>query len=247
MDITLVLVTLFSLVLAAVMTMLAWRLAREERRRSDARVAALAAEIHADLPLSPAPRAAIDLPLGAEETSGELFAAPAPARAHSRFAAVLASGVLLVGGTGALLVILSGPHATAGGATSVESGSSRTLREVVQPPHGDAVPLELVALTHERDADRLIVRGIVRNPDAGNDVTRLTVIVQTFDRDGGQIATGVAPVDMSTIAPGTEAPFTVTVAGVADIGKYRVSFRTDDHLVPHVDRRDRAMVQARQP
>src|SRR5919204_318734 len=41
MDITLVLVTLLSLALAAVMTMLAWRLAREERRRSEARVAAL--------------------------------------------------------------------------------------------------------------------------------------------------------------------------------------------------------------
>ena len=46
MDITLILVTLVSLTLAAVMTTLAWRLAREARRRSDARVAALAEQIH---------------------------------------------------------------------------------------------------------------------------------------------------------------------------------------------------------
>src|SRR5437764_11700450 len=45
MDVTLILVTLLSLALAAVMTVLAWRLAREERRRSDARVAMLATEM----------------------------------------------------------------------------------------------------------------------------------------------------------------------------------------------------------
>src|ERR671934_630112 len=56
MDITLVLVTLLSLALAAVMTTLAWRLAREERRRSEARVAALASEIRRDdLPLRESP------------------------------------------------------------------------------------------------------------------------------------------------------------------------------------------------
>jgi hypothetical protein len=71
MDITLVLVTLLSLTLAAVMTTAAWRLAREERRRSDARVALLAAEIHGDdLPLRQAPVA----------TSSDLFAATQPGR-----------------------------------------------------------------------------------------------------------------------------------------------------------------------
>ncbi len=39
-------VTLFSLALAATMTLVAWRVVREERRRADARVAALAMAIH---------------------------------------------------------------------------------------------------------------------------------------------------------------------------------------------------------
>jgi hypothetical protein len=42
----LLIVTVASMLLAAMMSMVAWRLARDERRRSEARVAALAAEIH---------------------------------------------------------------------------------------------------------------------------------------------------------------------------------------------------------
>src|SRR5262245_64877748 len=40
------LVTIASTIFAVVMGVVAWRASREERRRSDARVAALAAEIH---------------------------------------------------------------------------------------------------------------------------------------------------------------------------------------------------------
>ena len=42
----LLLVTLTSMLLAAIMSLIAWRAAGDERRRSEARVAALAADIH---------------------------------------------------------------------------------------------------------------------------------------------------------------------------------------------------------
>ena len=45
----LLIVTLSSMVLAAIMSLVAWRMAAEERRRSEARVAALAEEIHAPI------------------------------------------------------------------------------------------------------------------------------------------------------------------------------------------------------
>jgi len=45
----LLIVTLSSMLLAAIMSLVAWRMAAEERRRSEARVAALAAEIHAPI------------------------------------------------------------------------------------------------------------------------------------------------------------------------------------------------------
>ena len=46
MDLILILVTLLSLTVAAMMSIVAWRAVRSERRRSEARVTALAADIH---------------------------------------------------------------------------------------------------------------------------------------------------------------------------------------------------------
>jgi len=234
MDITLALVTLFSLLLAAVMTTLAWRLAREERRRSDARVAALAAAIHGGPHAMP------------DTASPDLFASAQTPQRRSRPATVFALGVLVVGSVAALVVVLGGQHHTAG-ASGV--GGPHTAQAAKTPDVG-AAPLELVALTHDRDADRLVVRGIVRNPDAGANVTHLTAVVLLFNHDGGFVASGRAAVDASTLAPGMETPFAVAIAGASDVGRYRVSFRTPmpgDRVVPHVDRRERAMAQAKQP
>jgi len=236
MDITLILVTLVSLTLAAVMTTLAWRLAREQRLRSDARVAALADEIRDhDLPLQNAPTGPIIM-------SGDLFGAAQPAPAKSRFAAIVAVGVIVVGSAVATVLVLT---------KSMESGPGRTPQIAGAPAAAPAAapapaaPLELVALTHEREGDRLTVRGVVRNPASGAGVAHLTAVVFLFNRDGGFVASGRAGVDAPELAPGSEAPFAVTIPGAADVGRYRVSFRTDDHVVPHVDRRDRAMAQAR--
>ena len=49
MNMILILVTSLSLILAATMAAVAWRLSREERRRSQARVATLAADLDFDL------------------------------------------------------------------------------------------------------------------------------------------------------------------------------------------------------
>ena len=44
-------------------------------------------------------------------------------------------------------------------------------------------PLELLALEHDRDGDRFIVRGIVRNP-TGAGIDGLAAVVSVFGRDG---------------------------------------------------------------
>src|SRR2546422_11730544 len=98
----LLLVTLISMLLAVIMSVIAWRAAQEEKRRSDARIAALAAEIHdTDRPHA-APRAEADLDLrrpvetpvslpvtGLFETSGA-------ARTGPRLAAVVGIGVVVL-------------------------------------------------------------------------------------------------------------------------------------------------------
>ena len=246
MNIALIVLTVFSLTLAATMSVVAWRLAREERRRSAARVAALAMEIHGqagtprrfddELELRPGP---------ISSGHSDLFARAEPgASPASRFAAVVALGIFVAGTGAALAVVLSngsrGAAKPAPAHAPVASGSNQTLRadtSSTQAAPIESLPLELVALGHERNADRLTIRGIVRNPPSGSEVSGLTAVVFLFNRAGEFLASGRAAIDASALEPGAESPFVVTVAGTADVGRYRVSFRTDDTVVPHVDRR----------
>jgi hypothetical protein len=230
----LLLVTLISTLIAAIMSAIAWRIARDERRRSEARVAALASEIHDDPRSMPAPATVDDLelrPSRAVADSGGLFAAQPP-RAGSRWAAVLAGGVF-VAGSAVALVILSSRGSNIGAGEAVQRAPAAAAAAQPAP----ARPLELVALGHERDGDRLIVRGVVRNPDNAVPPGGLAAVVFLFNRDGGFLASGRVTLDSSALKPGGESPFVVSIPGAADVGRYRVSFRTDDHVVPHVDLR----------
>ena len=56
---------------------------------------------------------------------------------------------------------------------------------------------------------------------------------------------GRATIDV--LASGSESPFAVTIPNVGDVGRYRVTFKADDRIVPHVDRRDRTAAEAKQP
>jgi len=248
MDITLILVTLLSLALAAVMTTVAWRIAREERRRSDARVAALAFEIHAggrgshdeELPLRNDDEPAL--------ASGDLFSAAQPSGSSSRLATVVLVGALIVIFAGSVVYVASSFSRTPPPAarSSVAAGSEHTPSHVETANAADA-PLELTALTHDRDADRLTVRGIVHNPSSGAEVKDLTAVVFLYNREGGFLASGRAPVRPGALEAGAESPFAVTIPNAADVGRYRVSFRTADRIVPHIDRRDRPVAQAKSP
>jgi len=234
MDVTLVLVTLLSLALAAVMTVVAWRIAREEKRRSDARVAALSSEIHGsgDLPLNQRTEVA---------TSGDLFAPATRPSSSPRAAAVVVGGAVLV--VVAAFLWSSASQSSASSSSPVAKTRATNAATKRAEPQTAAVPLELTALTHERDADQLTVRGIVRNPPAGGAVHGITAVVFLFNRNGGFVSSGRAAVE--ALPPGSESPFVVTIPNAKDVGRYRVSFRTDDRIVPHVDRRERPMAEAR--
>ena len=95
--------------------------------------------------------------------------------------------------------------------------------------------LELLSMRHQRAGNALTVTGLVRNPGAAPGP--ITAVVFAFDREGGFVASGRAPLEFATIAAGDESPFQVTVPDVKDVGRYRVSFRTTAGVVRHVDRR----------
>lgn len=228
----LLLVTVISIALAAVMGVIAWRIGNEERRRSQSRIAALAAEIHATVDPLPLRIVATDLelrPRVAGPAGTDMFAVAERGEASRRWPAVMAAGVFVVATAVALIIVLSG------GSNGTTHASNQPVAAAV--PQAVAAPLELVALGHERDADRLIVRGVVRNPAAGARLDRLTAVVFLFNRDGGFLTSGRTMIEPSALVPGGESIFVVTIPGAAEVGRYRVSFRTDDRIVPHLDRR----------
>lgn len=234
-----VVVALASLIVAAVMSGVAWRVVREERRRSEARVRALAAAIASEK------GSGVFFASGAEQDSRPLFHVPdlelrPPAAApgalfavtdrppSSRAPAAIALGVFAVASAAALAVALSAGSRTA---PPAPAASAAAVAEA---------PIELVALGHDRDGDRLTVRGVVRNPRGAAAVNQLAAVVFVFNHDGGFVASARGAVDAPVLATDAESTFIVQVTGITDIGRYRVSFRTDDRIVPHVDRRTAA-------
>ena len=54
-----------------------------------------------------------------------------------------------------------------------------------------------------RDGRRLTVTGLVRNPRPSEPLTAVTAVVFAFDRKGGSVASGRAPLDFAMLAPAT--------------------------------------------
>ncbi len=209
MNAVLLVITLVSFTIAVVASFVALRVMREERRRAQASINALSHAIYGDS--------------GSEPRMLE----PREDRSRVRYqvAAIAATClvVLLVGG-----VFVAVRQA---GRSAPDVSASKTIAPAM------AVPLELTALENERDGDRLIVRGLVRNPAKGRELDGVAAVVLVFGRDGTLIATGRAALPSSRLAPGATAPFVVSVPGAAGVEKFRLSFRTDAHIEPHVDRR----------
>jgi hypothetical protein len=232
-------VTAVSLAFASAAGVVAWRLARRERARSAARIEALAAAIRGSAP-PPAPRTLDRAPRPDPPLAMALHAGTnrmSPPQPGTRSIAAIAVGVSVVAGIAALAIFASG-------SAMAPAAAQRPVSVGLKDARGPELPLELLALGHERDGDRLTVRGMVRNPKLGAPVGRLTAVVFVFDRAGAFAASGRAPVARPTLAPGDESTFVVAVPGVADVARYRVSFRTNDRVVPHVDRRSRGETAA---
>ncbi len=257
----LVVVTFAALGLAGGLLFYVLRLTREERDRSEARAAALAellapeaedapAALASSSPVEPPPvlpqRSAPAIPRivddaaapsvvtpavvafdderddsMADEMRTPLFGATfdAPEASRPRLLLVPAIGVLIVGLAIAGVYLWNRPQ-TAAAASTVA-----------------AAPLELVSMRHERQGDSLVVSGLVRNPHNGQPVKGLAAVAFTFDRQGTFLASGRASLDFPQLQMGDESPFSITLPQSAAVARYRVSFRTDGGVVPHVDRR----------
>ena len=98
-------------------------------------------------------------------------------------------------------------------------------------------PLELLSLKHDRQSSKLSVSGLVRNPASAKAVEHLNAVVFLFDGQGTFVKSATAPVDFTKLSSGDESPFVVTLDAPSTVTRYRVSFRTDAGIMPHIDRR----------
>jgi len=207
MDLILILLTVLSLAAAAIFAVSAWRARTEADARSAARVAALASAL----------------------ATPDEAAAPQPVPVTSMFASATTNH----------RVLTKPAIATAVGAMILIGGGTVLRNEAPAADAGPtgAAPLELVSMRHAREGRTLTVTGLVRNPSTGAPLLDVAALVFAFDRAGEFVASGRGTLELPVLQPGEEAPFTVTVTDLADVGRYRVSFRTPAGPLRHVDRR----------
>jgi type II secretory pathway pseudopilin PulG len=170
---------------------------------------------------------AADLPLAqaAPPDLGETFLGTAvkPSGGGGQRGLAIAAAVLFVG------LVTTGYFVMFGG----DGSSGATAAHAVSTEH----PLELVSLGHQRRNASLALTGLVRNPSNGQPVEQLSAVAFLFDREGRFVTSAKADVDFRKLTPGDESPFVITVDAPATVARYRVSFRTEAGVVPHVDRR----------
>ena len=141
---------------------------------------------------------------------------------------------------GALAAIM----VTIGIATWMKSGAATSTppATVAAAPQQPAVlaktPLELVSLHHRQEGQRLVITGLVQNPRTSEAISHVVATAFLFGPDGGFLTSSRAPLDFTTLAPGDESAFLVSVPVTQPVARYRIGFRTEDgHVIEHVDKR----------
>lgn len=242
MDYALLTITIVSLTVATACAAVTWRTLAEQRRRRSARVAALAAAIGGE---STAPVVSIT---AAPPMDGRLVSRAEPAPAATAFDGASIERPLTVAVASMFTTTEGGSvkgrpliKAAVVGAMAVALIVVVAMASLERPTSAaapaESAPLELVSMRHTRDGGKLTVAGLVRNPRAGATVTRVTAVVSAFDGNGTLVVSASAPLDFTTLEPGDESPFVVTIPSAPDVARYRVGFRTDDGRLRHLDRR----------
>lgn len=253
MDLLLLIVTGASLSMALVFGFMLRRIAGEERDRSAARVAALAAAASegAKREIRIVPNALEPRPAELPEEWASLAEGTSTARVSHEDASqrevvqepwrMLPADAspsdarqrrLAFGAAAFLLLLLSGL------AWSLTSKS--TAQPTEEQSAGARSPLELLALVHERRGEELAIRGLIRNPAGGDPLEQLTATVQLLDARGAAVATADSAIDVLALGPGDESSFVIQVRPPGGVVRYRVSFQAKLGVVPHVDRRNAA-------
>jgi len=251
MELTLVVVTLMSLGMAVAMGAVAWRLLREERRRSAARVAALVDTTHS----RNAHRRPADGPRNTRARSAEV-ATERAAEGHATawdslplrplepgVAAPIATPALFAPPSSSsrlgprLLALSAAAVVMAAGVWGVWRLSERGAAGAPAAAAAGA-PIELVSLASDRQGGALRITGMIQNPTDGLEQRDIVAVAFLFDRSGHIVGSGTAPIDDTRLVPGDASPFVIVVDHAERVARYRLGFRArNGQVLAHVDRR----------
>ena len=209
------LVTLLSMAMALSLSVVVWRMVRDDRRRSEARVHALT-----DLAVRPDIRASAPSPALSLVT-------PAQPSAWGTRAAIVACLALVL--TTVVLMMLTARTRASLPATPDDATAAA-------PPR-----LELLSLRDTREGGTLTIAGLVENPRDAAPLRDVKVTADIFDMSGALVTSAATGLDVRSLAPGDQSPFVLTIATRARAARYRVSFLAPDgRVIQHVDHRAHA-------
>ncbi|HET7218125.1 MAG TPA: hypothetical protein VFJ02_08750 [Vicinamibacterales bacterium] len=255
--------TIVALALLSTTMLLAYvvtKLLRDEKRRSDARVAMLAAmaadaaasapeeqdphEFYEDEAADPYEHAVAGAAVFQPESDElPLGYATAAAGAHDMFAARAEQSAWpkRIAVAGALAAVVVAIVLAARGGIFGAAPNATLASQPAQPAPAPAqaqLPLELLSLKQAQQGDTLTITGLVQNPRGSTDLSKIVATAFLFGADGSFLASGRSPLDFTVLRPGDESGFVISVAVKAPVARYRVGFRGEDgHVIGHVDRR----------
>jgi len=219
-------VVVAAVALAVTMGVVAWRLLRSDRERTDARAAMLR-----QLAFEPEPALSDRVFQAPSDVSFEPDYAPAFAATAERSAPP--SRRLMA--VGVVIVFMAVGAASVYGIYKPAAGEGRTGGTAKS---AGAAPLELLSLSHRTDGDDFVVAGLVQNPRNGPPASSVMAVVYVFNAQGEYFASGKATLEFGPLAPGAESPFEVRLPRTAGVSRFRIGFRAQDgSVVAHEDRR----------
>ncbi len=231
MESVLIVITLVSLAMTIALGVILARLVRNERRRSDARVAVLremADTANRAEVLDPADDFELthraDVPAVVD-----LFVRAEPRSAWPR---------RLVAAVGIAAIVTLAASALRSGSTPTDSSGRANTRAASAQTAG---LLELLSLKQTQGTDALTITGLVQNPRDGAVLSNVKATALLFGADGTFLASGGAALDFTVLRPGDESGFVINVPVTSTVARYRVGFRSEDgHVIGHIDRRTAA-------
>ena len=223
----LIIVTAAALALAIAMGLILAIIYREEKRRSNARATLLADIAAGETVEESAADPTVDFEI-VHSASDDLFVTPTARSPWPQRLAIVGVLALVLGAVG--LAARAWPTNRAPGTTAAAS------------PTSPASLLELLSLHHTQAAESLTITGLVQNPRGGAPLSKITATAMLFGADGAFIGSGRTPLDLTTLRPGDESGFVITVPmatpAAANVARYRIGFRGEDgQIIGHVDRR----------